>query len=107
MTKTEVTIIDAHLIAISFFNGYFEFLYTNNSSPEKDENVIIFFKSVLNFYPGNIENIAFALKIIVDFSILTPQMQIAVITTIIVAASGIAQLVIPQHPLVEAFLRLK
>jgi hypothetical protein len=39
---------------------------------------------------------AFILKITVDFSILAPkhQMQIAVITAIIIAASGITQLAI-------------
>jgi len=58
---------------------------------------------------GEFLRYAFVLKITVDFSILAPkhQMQMAVITAIIVAASGIAQLAILQHPLVETFLRLK
>lgn len=49
------------------------------------------------------------LKITVDFGILAPkhQMQMAVVTAIIAAASNIKQLAILQHPLVEMFLRLK
>jgi len=49
------------------------------------------------------------LKITVDFSILAPkhQMQMAVVTAIVAAASDIRQLAILQHPLVETFLRLK
>jgi hypothetical protein len=58
---------------------------------------------------GKFLRYASALKIAVDFSILAPkhQMQMAVITAIVVAASGIAELSILQHPLVETFLRLK
>lgn len=49
------------------------------------------------------------LKIIVDFSILAPkyQIQMAVVTALVAAASDITQLTILQHPLVETFLRLK
>ncbi|XP_011172017.2 transient receptor potential channel pyrexia-like [Solenopsis invicta] len=49
------------------------------------------------------------MKIKIDFSILVPEdeMQMAVITAIIAAASDIKQLAILQHPVVETFLRLK
>lgn len=48
-------------------------------------------------------------NITVDFGTLAPkhQMQMAVVTAVIAAASDITQLAILQHPLVETFLRLK
>ncbi|EZA52439.1 Transient receptor potential channel pyrexia [Ooceraea biroi] len=91
VTKTGVTVIDAIFAHIprplAFLTDILDSCVrtVNNSPLEKDENITV------------------------DFSILAPkhQMQMAVVTAVIVAASGIAQLAILQHPLVETFLRLK
>ncbi|KYN39147.1 Transient receptor potential channel pyrexia [Trachymyrmex septentrionalis] len=91
VTKTGVTAVDAIFAHISrpltFLTDILDSCIrtTNNSPLEKYENITV------------------------DFGILAPkyQMQMAVVTAIIAAASDIKQLAILQHPLVETFLRLK
>ncbi|KAG5334525.1 PYX protein, partial [Acromyrmex charruanus] len=91
VTKTGVTAVDAIFAHISrpltFLTDILDSCVrtTNNSPLEKYENITV------------------------DFGILAPkhQMQMAVVTAIIAAASDKRQLAILQHPLVETFLRLK
>ncbi|XP_025992946.2 transient receptor potential channel pyrexia [Solenopsis invicta] len=91
VTKTGVTAVDAISAHISrplaFLTDVLDSCVrtTNNSPSEKYENITV------------------------DFGILAPknQMQMAVVTAFIAAASDIRQLAILQHPVVETFLRLK
>ncbi|XP_072765725.1 transient receptor potential cation channel subfamily A member 1 homolog [Anoplolepis gracilipes] len=90
-TKTGITVVDAIFAHIprplAFITEILDSCVrtTNNSSLETYDNITV------------------------DFGILAPkhQMQMAVVTAVIAAASDITQLVILQHPLVETFLRLK
>ncbi|KAL6439459.1 hypothetical protein ACFW04_003941 [Cataglyphis niger] len=90
-TKTGITVVDAIFAHIprplAFITEILDScVRTTNNSPQKTYD-----------------------NITVDFGILAPkhQMQMAVVTAVIAAASDITQLAILQHPLVETFLRLK
>ncbi|XP_070171397.1 transient receptor potential channel pyrexia [Polyergus mexicanus] len=90
-TKTGITVINAIFAHIprplAFITEILDSCVrtTNNSSLETYDNITV------------------------DFGILAPkhQMQMAVVTAVIAAASNITQLAILQHPFVETFLRLK
>lgn len=116
VTKTGVTVIDAIFAHIPWPVAFLTDMLdscvraVNDSPMTKDENVSEPSLVSRGILLHGRRSLSISKQIVVDLRVLAPenQMQMAVVTAIIVAAPGIAQLtVILQHPLVEIFLRLK